>query len=209
MCRLLLDFHIRLSQIAIYIEHKKCIKCMLLLLWRCVPLWRYGQFVQPNIYCCTFYTGTSPCKPMSIKSIKSKKQLFKHWHLQEDVHSNEAFTHLERDPWHEHLMSWLHASDTSGMVIHTGTHRESLTRFHENPSGDGTVCMDWSLPFQIPAWRMERTRCCRRAWNALKTPMVKIPFLAGTTQSSTANRLLKTWSACLLTPRFAGINWKP
>lgn len=76
-----------------------------------------------------------------------------HLQLQSGVHSNDALEHLHlwHTPLQVHRMSSLHAFDTSGMLIHFGTHAPS-SFFQENSSGDGTICCESTLVVQIPAW---------------------------------------------------------
>lgn len=61
-----------------------------------------------------------------------------HWHLQRGVHPKDAFAHLHlvHARLQEHFMSSLQALDTSGMVIHFGTHLPSTSN-QENCPGDG------------------------------------------------------------------------
>lgn len=79
--------------------------------------------------------------------------MFTHLQLQSGVHSNDASEHLHllHTPLQVHRMSSLHAFDTSGMLIHFGTHAPS-SFFQENSSGDGTICCESTLVVQIPAW---------------------------------------------------------
>ena len=79
--------------------------------------------------------------------------MFTHLELQSGVHSNDALEHLHflHTPLQVHRMSSLHAFDTSGMLIHFGTHVPS-SFFQENSSGDDTICCESTLVVQIPAW---------------------------------------------------------
>ncbi len=54
-----------------------------------------------------------------------------------------ALPHLqfEQFPLQEHLMSWLHALDTSGIVVHTGVHEvDSLVQPKHCEEGGTTDC---------------------------------------------------------------------
>ena len=75
-----------------------------------------------------------------------------HLHLQ----SGEQFRfdlpqlHFEQSPLQLHLMSSLHALETSGVVIQTGTH-ESDSLAQAYCAGEGTTCCVSGLVVQIPA----------------------------------------------------------
>ena len=68
-----------------------------------------------------------------------------------------ALPHLqfEQFPLHEHLISWLHALETSGIVIHTGIHEvDSLVQ--PKACGEGTTCCVCVHVVHIPAWYTAR-----------------------------------------------------
>ena len=90
-------------------------------------------------------------------TVQESFTLFTHFHRQSGVHSKEALAHLHlvHTPLQVHLMSSLHAFETSGMLIHFGIH-VPLSLFQENCSGHGTDCCDRSLVVQISAWKIER-----------------------------------------------------
>ena len=61
-------------------------------------------------------------------------------------------------------MSSLHALDTSGMVIQTGTHVDVPGSFIQPLSrGDGSACWVFVLLVQIPAWYTACLICWKRA----------------------------------------------
>ena len=72
-------------------------------------------------------------------------------HLQNVEPSRFALAHLHlvHSALQEYLTSSLHALDTSGTVIQTGTH-ESAAFVHSYPSGDGTGCWVWVQLVQVP-----------------------------------------------------------
>ena len=76
-----------------------------------------------------------------------------HPHLQSGEHSRFALAHLqiERVSLQEHFASSLHAMETSGIVIHTGS-REPCVLLQAKFCGDGTSSRACVLLIQIPAW---------------------------------------------------------
>ena len=57
----------------------------------------------------------------------------------------------------------LHALDTSGTVIQTGTHVPD-TLVQANSCGEGTICSVSILVVQIPTWYIAHRTCCSRAF---------------------------------------------
>ena len=75
-----------------------------------------------------------------------------HLQLQRGEQTRFALPHLhfEQSPLQQHLISWLHALDTSGIVIHTGA-QELDSFIQPNSCGEGTDCCSCVLVVQIPA----------------------------------------------------------
>ncbi len=106
----------------------------------------------------------SPKTKLDSTTVYGSFALFTHLQVQSGVQAKDALAHLHlvHEPLQVHFVSSLQAFETSGMVSHIGTH-DPPSFFQENLSGDGTACCECSLVDQIPAWKIERWTCCKRA----------------------------------------------
>ena len=85
-----------------------------------------------------------------------------HLHLQSGEHSRFALAHLHpvQSPLQEHLISSLHALETSRIVIHTGTHDWDINSLvHANSCGEGNTWCVCVQVVQIQAWYNARWVC--------------------------------------------------
>ena len=73
-------------------------------------------------------------------------------HLHSGEQSSSALPHVqfEQSPLQVHFSNSLHDLETSGIVIHTGTH-QSATLLQPKSCAEGTTCCVCVLVVQIPA----------------------------------------------------------
>ena len=78
---------------------------------------------------------------------------FVHLHLHSGEHITLAFAHLHvvHSPLHLHLINSLHVLDTSGIVIHVGSH-DSPILVHANSCGEGRSGCGSRQVVQTLAW---------------------------------------------------------